>query len=47
MNVAGCTTRRPLSSEKTDHVHIVIEWAIPRAVLDAVAKIKRILRQNS
>ena len=46
MNVTR-TTRRPLSPEKTDYVLTVLEWAIPRAVLDVVAKIKRIFRQNS
>jgi len=50
MNMTGCTTLRPLSpgggGGGTDHVLIVLEWAIPRAVLDVVTKIKRILRQN-
>jgi hypothetical protein len=45
--VTGCTTRWSLSSEKIDPVHVVLEWAIPRAVLDVVAKIKRILQQHS
>jgi len=45
--VTGCTTRRPLSPEKTGHVHIVIEGAIPRGVLDVVVKIKRIFQKNS
>jgi len=46
MNATGCTTRQPLSPEKTDHVHIVLEWATPRGVLDVMVKIKRIFRQN-
>ena len=44
--MTGCTTRRPLSPEKTDHVHVVLEWAIPRGILEVVVKIRRIFRQN-